>query len=72
MGCQKRRHVGVTDMSIRGDRIDAKPLNCSVCKHPLVLRGGHGSRRAALIEDGLTLCDVCAPAGNHQPLRFER
>jgi len=24
------------------------------------------------MEDGLTLCDVCAPAGNHQPIRFER
>jgi hypothetical protein len=64
--------MGVTEMSIRGDDPDAKPIHCSVCKHPLVLRGGHGSRRAALMEDGLTLCDVCAPAGNHQPVRFER
>ena len=59
-------------MSIRGDRMDAKPLHCSVCKHPVALHGGQGRRRAALIEDGLTLCDVCAPAGNHQPIRFER
>jgi hypothetical protein len=35
-------------------------------------RNGQGRRRAALIEDGLTLCDVCAPSGNHQPVRFER
>jgi hypothetical protein len=52
--------------------MDAKPLRCSVCKHPLAIQGGHGRRRAALIEDGLTLCDVCAPSGNHQPVRFER
>jgi len=71
-GLPKPRHMGVTGMSIRGDHLDAKPLYCSVCKHPLVLRGGHGRRRAALMEDGLTLCDVCAPAGNHQPIRFER
>jgi CRISPR/Cas system-associated protein Cas10 (large subunit of type III CRISPR-Cas system) len=58
-------------MSIRGDRVEAKPLLCSVCKHPVALHGGEGRRRAALIEDGLTLCDVCAPAGNHQPVRFE-
>jgi hypothetical protein len=71
-GLPEPRQLGVSRMSIRGDRMDAKPLNCSVCKHPLVLRGGHGRRRAALIEDGLTLCDVCAPSGNHQPIRFER
>ena len=59
-------------MDIRSDRIDAKPLRCSVCKHPVAIHGGQGRRRAALIEDGLTLCDVCAPAGNHQPIRFER
>jgi hypothetical protein len=59
-------------MVTRGDRMDAKPLHCSVCKHPVAIQGGHGRRRAALIEDGLTLCDVCAPAGNHQPVRFER
>ena len=58
-------------MDSRGERIDAKPLYCSVCKHPVVIHG-HGRRRAALIEDGLTLCDVCAPSGNHQPIRFER
>ena len=52
--------------------MDAKTLRCSVCKHPVALHGGQGRRRAALIEDGLTLCDVCAPAGNHQPVRFER
>jgi hypothetical protein len=52
--------------------MDAKPLQCSVCKHPVAIHGGQGRRRAALIEDGLTLCDVCAPAGNHQPVRFER
>ena len=62
----------VTRMSTRGNRMDAKPLHCSVCKHVIGLRGGQGRRRAALIEDGLTLCDVCAPAGNHQPVRFER
>ena len=59
-------------MSIRGDRMDAKQLRCSVCKHEVALHGGQGRRRAALIEDGLTLCDVCAPSGNHQPIRFER
>jgi hypothetical protein len=58
-------------MPIRGNRMDAKPLHCSVCKHVIALRGGQGRRRAALIEDGLTLCDVCAPAGNHQTVRFE-
>jgi hypothetical protein len=58
-------------MSNRGDRADAKPLRCSVCKHPVVLNGGRGRRRAALIEDCLTLCDVCAPSGNNQPIRFE-
>jgi hypothetical protein len=52
--------------------MDAKPLLCSICKHPVAIHGGHGRRRAALIEDGLTLCDVCAPSGNHQPIRFER
>ncbi len=53
--------------------MDAKPLRCSVCKHPVALvHAGQGRRRAALIEDGLTLCDVCAPEGNHQPVRFER
>ena len=55
-----------------GERMDAKPLQCSVCKHPVAIHAGHGRRRAALIEDGLTLCDVCAPAGNHQSVRFER
>lgn len=50
--------------------MDAKTLRCSICKLPLVLRGGRGHRRAALIEDGLTLCDVCAPSGNNQPLRY--
>ncbi len=58
-------------MSTPGDRVEAKPLVCSVCKQPLVLNGGRGRRRAALIEDGLTLCDVCAPSGNQQPVRFE-
>ena len=57
-------------MSDRGDRMDAKTLRCSICKLPVVLRGGRGHRRAALIEDGLTLCDVCAPSGNNQPLRY--
>jgi CRISPR/Cas system-associated protein Cas10 (large subunit of type III CRISPR-Cas system) len=52
--------------------MDAKQLRCSVCKHEVALHGGQGRRRAALIEDGLTLCDVCAPSGNHQPIRFER
>ena len=49
----------------------AKPLRCSVCKHPVALHAGEGYRRAALIEDGLTLCDMCAPAGNGQPVRLE-
>jgi hypothetical protein len=52
--------------------MEAKTLRCSVCKHPLVIHGGRGRRHAALIEDGLTLCDVCAPSGNQQPIRFER
>ncbi len=55
-----------------GNHMDAKTLRCSVCKHPVYLRGGRGRRHAALIEDGLTLCDVCAPSGNQQPVRFER
>jgi CRISPR/Cas system-associated protein Cas10 (large subunit of type III CRISPR-Cas system) len=59
-------------MSIRSERVEAKPLRCPVCKNPVDLHGGRGRRRAALIEDGLTLCDVCAPAGNQQPVRFER
>ena len=59
-------------MTDPGDRMDAKQTRCSVCKHPVALVAGQGRRRAALIEDGLTLCDVCAPAGNHQPVRFER
>jgi hypothetical protein len=50
--------------------MDAKPLRCSICKHPVLLRSAKGQRRAALIEDGLTLCDVCAPSGNNQPLRY--
>jgi CRISPR/Cas system-associated protein Cas10 (large subunit of type III CRISPR-Cas system) len=50
--------------------MDAKTLRCSVCKHPVSLHNEQGRRRAALIEDGLTLCDVCAPSGNHQPVRF--
>jgi hypothetical protein len=57
---------------IRGERMDAKPLRCSVCKCPVALHAGQGRRRAALIEDGLTLCDVCAPEGNRQLVRFER
>jgi hypothetical protein len=52
--------------------MDAKPLYCSVCKHPVSLHASRGCRRAALIEDGLTLCGVCAPSGNHQSVRFER
>jgi hypothetical protein len=52
--------------------MDAEPLRCSVCKHPVALHAGQGQRRTALIEDGLTLCDVCAPGGNYQPVRFER
>ncbi len=58
--------------SVKGDRMDAEPLRCSVCKHPVALHAGQGHRRTALIEDGLTLRDVCAPPGNHQPVRFER
>jgi hypothetical protein len=52
--------------------MDAKQTRCSVCKHPVAIVAGQGRRRAALIEDGLTLCDVCAPAGNHQLIRFDR
>ena len=52
--------------------MDAKQLRCSICKHPVFIGGGRGRRHAALIEDGLTLCDVCAPSGNQQPVRFER
>lgn len=59
-------------MTDQGDRMDAKQTRCSVCKHPVALVAGPGRRRAALMEDGLTLCDVCAPSGNHQPVRFER
>ena len=59
-------------MVTRGDRMDAKPLQCSVCKHPVAIHASRDCRRAALIEDGLTLCDVCAPSGNQQPVRFER
>jgi hypothetical protein len=59
-------------MTDQGDRMDAKQIRCSVCKHPVALRAGQGRRRAALIEDGLTLCDVCAPAGNNQVVRPER
>lgn len=59
-------------MSLRSDRMDTNPLRCSVCKHPVALQAAPGRRRTALVEDGLTLCDVCAPAGNHQPVRFER
>jgi hypothetical protein len=61
----------MSGMSIRGERLEAKQIHCSVCKHPVSLQAGRGQRRAALIEDGLTLCDVCAPSGNQQPIRFE-
>jgi CRISPR/Cas system-associated protein Cas10 (large subunit of type III CRISPR-Cas system) len=59
-------------MSAEGDRMEAEEVRCSVCKRPVALRAGQGRRLVALVEDGLTLCDVCAPAGNHQPVRFER
>jgi hypothetical protein len=59
-------------MTLRTEHTQSKPLVCSVCKHPLSLQPAPGRRRAALIEDGLTLCDACAPAGNNQPIRFER
>ena len=59
-------------MTLPSDRAETKPLHCSVCKHPLSVRPAPGCRRAALIEDGLVLCDVCAPSGNQQPVRFER
>jgi len=52
--------------------MDAKQTRWSVCKHPVAITASPGRRRAALIEDGLTLCDVCAPSGNHQQVRFER
>jgi len=71
--CGAGRSAAMSErMSSRGDRTEAKLLRCSVCKQPVDLHGGQGRRRAALIEDGLTLCDVCAPAGNQQPVRFER
>jgi hypothetical protein len=50
----------------RDETAESAQLRCSACKNPVALEGGHGQRRAALIEDGLTLCDVCAPAGNMQ------
>jgi hypothetical protein len=59
-------------MTEQDDRMDAKQARCSVCKHPVALQAGQGRRRAALIEDGLTLCDVCAPAGNNQVVRAGR
>ena len=59
-------------VSIKDDCMDAKPLRCSVCKQPVALQAAKGQRRAALMEDGRTLCDVCAPAGNMQRGRFER
>jgi hypothetical protein len=59
-------------MTDQTDRMDAKQPRCSVCKHPVALVAGQGRRRAALIEDGLTLCDVCAPSGNHQSIRVDR
>ena len=59
-------------MAVKAERNDATSLHCSVCKHPVSLRAGQGRRRAALIEDGLTLCDVCAPSGNHLSLRLSR
>jgi CRISPR/Cas system-associated protein Cas10 (large subunit of type III CRISPR-Cas system) len=59
-------------MALQEERPDDKQMRCSVCKHPVAIRATPGRRRAALIEDGLTLCDVCAPSGNHQPIRFER
>ena len=61
----------MTGMLTRGDYTEPKPVRCSVCKQPVSFEAGRGHRRAALIEDGLTLCDVCAPSGNHQPVRFE-
>jgi hypothetical protein len=30
----------------------------------MVIDGDPGARRAALVEDGVSLCEVCAPAGN--------
>jgi hypothetical protein len=64
-GCPTRRYGDDSD-------VDAwRPIRCSVCKQPVSLQPGRGHRRAALIEDGLTLCDVCAPSGNQQPVRFE-
>jgi hypothetical protein len=49
-----------------GGTAESTQLRCSACKNPVALEGGHGQRRAALLEDWLTLCDVCAPAGNMQ------
>ena len=46
-------------------------LSLVAMEPPVSLQAERGRRRAALIEDGLTLCDVCAPSGNHQPIRFE-
>ena len=50
----------------REERDDSKQLLCSARRNPLAIEGGTGLRHAALIEDGITLCDVCAPAGNMQ------
>jgi hypothetical protein len=50
----------------RDERDDSKQLLCSACRNPVAIEGGQGLRHAALIEDGITLCDVCAPAGNLQ------
>ncbi len=59
-------------MTDQSDRMEAKQPRCSICKHPIALVATPGRRRTALIEDGLTLCDVCAPSGNHQPIRLGR
>jgi hypothetical protein len=48
----------------RGEETRPGPLLCSSCKSPMVIEGNPGARRAALIEDGVSLCDVCAPSGN--------
>jgi hypothetical protein len=56
-------------MTDQVDRPEAKQLRCSVCRQPVAVFPMPGHRRAALIEDGLTLCDVCAPEGNHQQVR---
>jgi hypothetical protein len=56
----------------RGEETRPGPLLCSSCKSPMVIEANPGARRAALVEDGVSLCDVCAPAGNLLATRYPR